>query len=368
MVHIDWIIVTTLHLFGCNISYRLQYVIGFELILTCMLIHIVQGLLLFLRNWWYRSVRKTSNDVMLMHFNRPLSQLSLVFFSFCLHQSPISSFTLENDVFSMYDMFNMFSICCSDWGYHSAFWVIWVMIDAEERTGLLYENFAGAENSLNHVLLTFLDSEQEISNHCHSRYNDLTEVQSIFPNNPKEFLILTLNIQSVNAKFNNVFPVIYNLASLGLYFGAICLQKTWTSTESDFSLLQLPGYQLIHHGSKCTKHGGLMIYLNETYSYKIRNLFTNSNIREGLFIDINGGNLCRTFTIGNIYRPPHNNNNNANIQQFNSDLSPIIDIIQCENKYAVIVGDFNINLLQISERKEMVISSTWCVQIISFLK
>ena len=74
-----------------------------------------------------------------------------------------------------------------------------------------------------------------------------------------------------------------------------------------------------------------MIYLNKSYSYKIRNLFTNSNIWEGLFIDINGGNLCRTrrtFTIGNIYRPPHDNNNNANIQQFISELSPIVDIIQ----------------------------------------
>ena len=32
---------------------------------------------------------------------------------------------------------------------------------------------------------------------------DLFEVQSIFQNNPNEFLILMLNIQSVNAKFNN---------------------------------------------------------------------------------------------------------------------------------------------------------------------
>ena len=95
-----------------------------------------------------------------------------------------------------------------------------------------------------------------------------------------------------------------------------------------------------------------MIYLNESYSYKIQNLFTNSNIWEGLFIDINGGNLCRTFTIGNIYRPPHDNNSNANIQQFISELSPIIDIIQRENAFAAIVGDININLLQISEREK----------------
>ena len=156
--------------------------------------------------------------------------------------------------------------------------------------------------------------------------------------------------QSTNANFNNLFPVINNLTSQGLYFEAIFLQETWTSNDSDLSLLHLPGYQLIHQGSKCTKHGGLIIYLNENYSYTIRNLYNGSNIWEGLFIDINGGNLCRTLTIGNIYRPPHDNNDNVNIQQFFSEFSPITEILQNENTYTAIVGDFNINLLKISER------------------
>ena len=179
----------------------------------------------------------------------------------------------------------------------------------------------GTENDLNHVLSTFVDSEHEIPNFCHSSYVDTSEVQSLFQNNRDEFLILTLNIQSINAMFNNLFPVINNLTSQGIYFGAICLQETWTSSDSDLSLLQLPGYQLIHQGSKCTKHGGLIIYLNENYSYTIRNLCNGSNIWEGLFIDINGSNLCGTLTIGNIYRPPHDNNNNVNIQQFILELS-----------------------------------------------
>ena len=50
------------------------------------------------------------------------------------------------------------------------------MIDAEERTGQIYDNFAGTENYLNHVLSTFVDSEHEISNFCNSRYVDLSEV------------------------------------------------------------------------------------------------------------------------------------------------------------------------------------------------
>ena len=226
------------------------------------------------------------------------------------------------------------------------------MIDAEQSTGHFYTNLAGSENDLNHVFSTFVDSEHEITNFCHWQYVDISEIQSIFKNSPNEFLILTLNIQSVNAKFDNLFPVIANLASQGLYFGAICLQETWTSSDSDLSLLQLPGYQIIHQGSKCTKHGGLMIYLNENYNYEIRNLYTNSNICEGVFIDINGCNLCSTFTIGNMYRPPHDHNNNVNIQQFISELCPIIAILQSENTYAAIVGDFNINLLQISEREK----------------
>ena len=303
--------------------------------------------------------------------NVNLIRISHVHF-FCLcyhsHQSP-SHFLIYTSpkcfVFHVWYVC-VFLVYCSDssyllWGMTMYFLnctsTVWnqgycVMIDAEQSTGHFYTNLAGSENDLNHVLSTFVDSEHEITNFCYSQYVDISEIQSIFQNSPNEFLILTLNIQSVNAKFDNLFPVIANLASQGLYFGAICLQETWTSSDSDLSLLQLPGYQLIHQGSKCTKHGGLMIYLNVNYNYEIRNLYTNSNIWEGLFIDINGGNLCRTFTIGNIYRHPHDNNNNVNIHQFISELSPIIAILQSENTYAAIVGDFNINLLQISEREK----------------
>ena len=94
------------------------------------------------------------------------------------------------------------------------------MIDVEQESWQLLDNMTGTENDLNHVLSTFVDSEHEIPNFCHSRYVDTSEVQSLFQNNRDEFLILTLSIQSINAKFNNLFPVINNLTSQGLYFGA----------------------------------------------------------------------------------------------------------------------------------------------------
>ena len=81
-------------------------------------------------------------------------------------------------------------------------------------------------------------------------------------------------------------------------------------------------------------------------------MYTQSDIWEGLFIDVSGQNLRRPITIGNIYKPPHNNNNNANIESFIEEISPIINTLQKENKYAATVGDFNINILQINEREK----------------
>ena len=69
-------------------------------------------------------------------------------------------------------------------------------------------------------------------------------------------------------------------------------------------------------------------------------------------MDVSGPNLRRPFTIGNIYKPPHNSNNNANIETFIEEISPMINTLQKENKYVAIVGDFNINLLQINEREK----------------
>ena len=69
---------------------------------------------------------------------------------------------------------------------------------------------------------------------------------------------------------------------------------------------------------------------------------------EGLLIDVNGNNLSKTLTIGNMYKPLHDHNDNKNIDKFIAEISPIIDIMQTENIHAAIVGDFNINLVLVT--------------------
>ena len=104
----------------------------------------------------------------------------------------------------------------------------------------------------------------------------------------------------------------------------------------------------MHQGSKSMKHGRLLLYLSEIYSFKLRNLCNDSNIWEGLFIDVMCYNLWKLLRICNIYHPLHDNNSNDRISNFLSELSPVLDILQKANTQAAVVSDLNKNLLQIN--------------------
>ena len=163
-------------------------------------------------------------------------------------------------------------------------------------------NYSGTDRDLNHILSTFVDAEDEIKTFCDSRYVSIVNIKKCLGKSKEEFVILTLNIQSINAKFDQLSAVINNISDSGLYFGAIWLRESWLKDDTDLSPFKLSGYQLIHQSYKCTKHGGLIIYFSNKYFFKARNLYSRSDIWEGLFIDVMGYNLRRSLTIGNIYR------------------------------------------------------------------
>ena len=82
----------------------------------------------------------------------------------------------------------------------------------------------------------------------------------------------------------------------------------------------------------------------------MKNVFRDSSLWDGLFIEVHGGPLESKLIIGNIYRPPKYNNNNAIVENFVNEITPIIFSIAKSSCNIVISGDFNIDLLQINER------------------
>ena len=103
---------------------------------------------------------------------------------------------------------------------------------------------------------------------------------------------------------------------------------------------------------KCSAHSGLAIYLSDSFSYLIKSVHDDSELWDGMFIEVSGESLCDKIIIGNIYRPPLSNNNNKTIKQFCEELTPVISNISKNSCHIIITGDFNIDLLQIKERSE----------------
>ena len=58
-----------------------------------------------------------------------------------------------------------------------------------------FENFAGTEKDLNHILSTFDDADHKIVNFCNSRYITFSDTASIFQISHNEFITLSLNVQ-----------------------------------------------------------------------------------------------------------------------------------------------------------------------------
>ena len=179
----------------------------------------------------------------------------------------------------------------------------------------------------------------------HSPYINNVDFKKLLKETSSNFQILSLNCQSINAKYELLKTYIDYFQESTSTLDAICLQETWLSADSDLSLLQLPGYNLISLGKSCSAHGGVCIYLKDNYEYSIINLGLTPESWDGLFIEItvqDNYNIYKKLALGNIYRPPRPNV--ENVKEFINDINYVFEKLK-QFKLVTITGDFDINLL-----------------------
>ena len=128
----------------------------------------------------------------------------------------------------------------------------------------------------------------------------------------------------------------------------MCFQECWLSDNDDKSHLQIDGYDCITQGKTCGNKGGLVMYINNCFNYKVIMTLNQFDHWEGQFVKITGGGLSKDVIIGNIYRPPRDLN--ENYMQCLNEFTSIISLIDKTNSDIIIAGDFNINLLKINEK------------------
>ena len=209
-------------------------------------------------------------------------------------------------------------------------------------------SFLNSLSSLNQIHKEGNNDEQHTEPDLfgHSPYLDdsdlITKTQFI----SDKFSILSLNCQSLNAKIDHIKAKLKYFRQNKITFSAICLQETWLGQNSDTCLLEIDDYTLISQYKTCSAHGGLAIYIKNSYKYKVLSIQPLSKIWEGQFIEITiNSETKKKVILGNIYRPPKNLN--VNYHTFISEFSKTLDYLQKQKSEVIIAGDYNIDLLKI---------------------
>lgn len=158
-------------------------------------------------------------------------------------------------------------------------------------------------------------------------------------NHSKDILGLSINIQSLHAKFSSLCELITIMCNNGITIGYIALQETWCSNLDHFSI---PGFTLLGKGRNSNKGGGVAVYINSTYDFEILKLddFFHENLFESMSIKIViSSNLKVILT--NTYRPP-----SQNTDTFFNLLSEQLESLSGLGIPLIFTGDFNLNLLK----------------------
>ena len=216
----------------------------------------------------------------------------------------------------------------------------------------ILRNYGGqTSNSLTNIFEPDLDDQEPVlleSSPYHTTESMIKSLKTFDGN----FTLLTLNTQSLYAKFADIDTLLNQLSEKSIEIGAICIQETWMSKTSDLTLLNLDNFILISQGYSTTTHGGLAIYVNSKYNTEHFFSISESNVCEALFVRLSADDLPRDVIVGNIYKPPHNNNNNENIDRFIEDIRPLLNKLNDSKAEIACAGDFNIDLLKINQRNK----------------
>ena len=209
-------------------------------------------------------------------------------------------------------------------------------------------NHGGAEDKNFANIINEDQDEDEVNIIRHSPYYVPSNLPSELMNKDNAFSVLSLNAQSLFAKFSSLQATLELFASQHIRFPIICIQETWITDESQLPLVSLEGYDCFFVKPTASSHGGLITYVDINFEVSVIKKIDGSTIWEGLFIELKHRLINNKIIIGNIYKPPRDNNNPANIKAFITELEPIIQELSSSNTEVLVCGDYNINLLKLT--------------------
>ena len=83
-----------------------------------------------------------------------------------------------------------------------------------------------SKNNLNEILNNFTDTDFKIDTFSESPYIDIDSLSEQLTPHTKKFAVFSVNIQSINAKFELLTLITY-LNESNFMFSAICIRESW---------------------------------------------------------------------------------------------------------------------------------------------
>ena len=193
------------------------------------------------------------------------------------------------------------------------------------------------------------DSENEPNLIEHSLYYSDKDYKSCMTRANGELRMLNLNIGGLNSKFDKLKLFLAECNNDTSPLSVITLQETHFTSEIDVNYFQLPGYTMVNDFARLNKCGEIAIYVHSSFSLKrldASKFLQNSTVYESMFLEIyNNSCKYRKYIIGSIYRRP--SQLVADLTQFIDEFSETLAKIHATCKQAYIIGDYNIDLLQL---------------------
>ena len=142
----------------------------------------------------------------------------------------------------------------------------------EQSTNLFLDNNnLTSQNSLSH-LLDFNDGCTDLT-HCiqpssSKYYSDGNFMSKL---NTNSCAIMSLNCQSLHAKFSQIILLVDTFAENNTPIQVICLQETWFENSEliDLGLYQIENYHLVTKNRYASSHGGLACYIHRNWNYTV---------------------------------------------------------------------------------------------------
>ena len=162
-----------------------------------------------------------------------------------------------------------------------------------------------------------------------------------------DFKILSLNARSINNKFQGIRDLTHTVDPT-----VLCIQETWnTNPTTDYSIAgyHKPVLATRKMSGDCSNGGGTGIWVKNTLDYEIIKSKFECRKLETTAVHI----IEHKMIICNVYRPPGDVKN-----ALESIQSLISSLCEHKRKDIVIVGDFNVDLMQESISANKLLNAT----------